>query len=112
MNKTIRNIGLIFLLLTCIFIPLLFLLQFDNYQPCLGLRSEDERFICLQKETYDKLNNYQNLKLEQGNKVFKVKVLGEWDHSDQMYFARIDSDYDFDPDNLKIYVNSTNLFKM
>ncbi len=75
------------------------------------MRNDVDRYIVVEKNVYEKLTDYKNLKLEQGNKVFKVKVKNEWNHLDDLYFAVINSDYDFTNENLKIYVNSTNIFK-
>lgn len=112
MKRTLRYLSWIFLLLFTVFIPILFLVKFDNYRTASAVNNEQGRFIVLKQEDYDALEDYRNLRLETKKKQFKAKVIGKWEEKDNLYIARIDSTYYFKETEVNIYINSTNIFKM
>ncbi len=111
MNKHIKVLIYTIILLSIIFIPLLFILKFDNYKPCSAINYDGEEYVAITKDVYNKLENYKQVKLLQNKKSFKAYIEDGWFKQDNMYFAKVNSSYLFDNDDLKIYINSTNLFK-
>ncbi len=112
MNKTIKVLAYSLIVLTVIFIPLLFVLKFDNYQPCTTVKNKDDQYIILTKDVYSKLNNYKQIKLLHNKKTFNARVEDNWSQEQGMYYAKVTSSYIFDNDDLKIFVNYTNLFNV
>ncbi len=111
MNKSIKILTYCLISLTVVFIPILFLLKFDNYKPCQAISDNKDKYLVLTKDVYDELEDYKQIKLLQDKKTFKVKVENDWTNTEGIYIARIKSSYIFKNDDLKIFVNSTNIFK-
>lgn len=109
MHKNFKITLIISFILSLIIILILLLVKYEKYTDCLVLNYQNEKYLIVTKQNYQKLHDKKNLKIQKNQMNYNIKI-NQWIENSDYAYSMFDISNFNESGNFKLFIKSTNIF--